>query len=128
MSVALFYLIPVCRLLQAALMVFDICHSGLNHHPNNDDESERSDESNDSLDRMRNNVPDGLPRIICHGRTPILIISHSRSVDDTHQIARPAPTAIHINFKTVSYGFSTILTLRLGSHYRCSAVIAGEAK
>jgi hypothetical protein len=107
-------LVTVSGLLQAALMVFDICSSGLNHHPNNDDESERSDESNDSLDRMRNNVPDGLPRIICHGRTPILIISHRRSVDDTNQIVRPAPVAIHINFKTVSYGFSTILTLQLG--------------
>jgi len=77
---------------------------------------------------MRNNVPDGLPRIIFHGRTPILMISHGRSVDDTNQIARPAPAASHINFKTVSYGFSTILIVRLGIYDRCLAELADEEK
>ena len=64
MSVTPLEIVTVGGLLQTALMVFDVCASGLDHHPNNDDESERADESNDSLDRMCNNVPDSLPRII----------------------------------------------------------------
>lgn len=109
-------------------MVFNVCASGLDHHPNNGDESERADDSNESLDCMGNNVPDCLPRIIVHGRMPMLMISQSRSVEDTNHIARQAPAAIHICFKMVSCVFSTSLILQLGSRDPCSAGISGEGK
>jgi len=64
MSVTLLDLVTVGGMFQASLMVFDVCASGLDHHPNNGDESERADDSNDSLNCMSNNVPDSLPRII----------------------------------------------------------------